>query len=58
VVGALALSPDARFTVVTGEGAARRLEVVHVPAGKRAQKGQKVVKRGGVSALRPPEEEG
>jgi hypothetical protein len=29
--------------------------VVEVPLGKRAQKGQKVVKRGGVAAIKHPE---
>ncbi|TMA38304.1 MAG: DNA topoisomerase IV subunit A [Deltaproteobacteria bacterium] len=52
VVGALALPPDAEFVAVTPEGGERRLDVRDVPAGKRGGKGQKVVKRGGVAAVR------
>jgi DNA gyrase subunit A len=56
VVGALALAPGASFLAVTPEGAERRVAMADVPAGRRAGKGQKVVKRGGVAALRRVEE--
>ena len=52
IVGALALAADAEFVAVTPEGGERRLAVRDVPAGKRGGKGQKVVKRGGVAAVR------
>jgi DNA gyrase subunit A len=55
VVGALALPKDASFLAITPEGGERRLSVADVPAGRRAGKGQKVVKRGGVAALRRAE---
>jgi len=54
-VGALALAPKGRLDVVTGEGNTRRLAVADVPAGKRAGKGQRVVKRGGISGLQAAE---
>jgi DNA gyrase subunit A len=57
VVGALALAPTATFLAITPEGGERRVAVADVPAGRRAGKGQKVVKRGGVAALRRVEEE-
>jgi hypothetical protein len=41
---------------VTSDGGERRLAVRDVPAGRRAGKGQKVVKRGGVAAIRRVEE--
>ncbi len=52
IVGALALAKDATFVAVTPEGTERKIDVGDVPEGKRAGKGQKVVKRGGVAALR------
>ena len=52
VVGALALAKDASFVAVTPEGSERAIAVRDVSAGRRAGKGQKVVKRGGVAALR------
>jgi DNA gyrase subunit A len=52
VVGALALSRDAQFVAVTPDGGERRVAIADVPEGKRAGKGLKVVKRGGVAALR------
>jgi DNA gyrase subunit A len=52
VVGALALGRDAHFVAVTPDGGERRLAVADVPEGKRAGKGLKVVKRGGVAAVR------
>jgi DNA gyrase subunit A len=52
VVGALALPKDATFVAVTPEGGERKIAICDVPEGRRAGKGQKVVKRGGVAALR------
>src|SRR5204863_9379700 len=52
IVGALALGKKDEFLAVTPEGTERRIRVDEVPAGKRAQKGQKVVKRGGVVAIK------
>jgi DNA gyrase subunit A len=52
IVGALALPANASFFVVTPEGTERKIGLADVPAGKRAGKGQKVVKRGGVAAIR------
>jgi DNA gyrase subunit A len=57
VVGALALPAKSEFVAVTPEGGERPLDTGDVPAGKRAGKGQKVVKRGGVAALRRAEGE-
>jgi DNA gyrase subunit A len=54
IVGALALAKKGKFLAVTPEGTERTIGVDEVPAGKRAQKGQKVVKRGGVASLRVP----
>jgi DNA gyrase subunit A len=58
VVGALSLSAAASFLAVTPEGTERRVALADVPAGRRAGKGQKVVKRGGVAALRRIDEVG
>src|SRR5437016_1373657 len=58
IVGALALPKQAGFLAVTPEGTERRFDVNDVPAGKRAGKGQKVVKRGGVAALKRLDEVG
>jgi DNA gyrase subunit A len=52
IVGALALPKDGSFLVITPEGTERKIAVADVPEGRRAGKGQKVVKRGGVAALR------
>jgi DNA gyrase subunit A len=52
IVGALALPDKADFLAVTPEGNERKFAVSEVPAGRRAGKGQKVVKRGGVAAIR------
>ncbi len=52
VVGALALARDAKFLVITPEGGERDIALREVPAARRAGKGQRVVKRGGVAALR------
>jgi DNA gyrase subunit A len=52
IVGALALSDKADFLAITPEGGERKFAVSEVPAGRRAGKGQKVVKRGGVAAIR------
>ena len=56
-VGALALGKKDEFLAITGEGNERKIDVGEVPLGKRAQKGQKVVKRGGVSAIKRTEAE-
>src|SRR5213594_4342834 len=58
IVGALALPKQAGFLALTPEGTERRFYVSDVPAGKRAGKGQKVVKRGGVAALKRLDEVG
>jgi DNA gyrase subunit A len=58
IVGALALPKGGRFLAVTLEGHERPLEAGDVPEGRRAGKGQKVVKRGGVAALRRPDDVG
>jgi DNA gyrase/topoisomerase IV subunit A len=52
VVGAVVIAPKAKFWAVPRDGGERELAGTDVPEGKRAQKGQKVVKRGGVAALR------
>jgi len=52
IIGALALGKKDKFLAVTSEGSEREVGVGEVPLGKRAQKGQKVVKRGGVSAIK------
>jgi DNA gyrase subunit A len=52
VVGALAPVKGATLIVVTAEGAERKLAVDDVPAGRRAGKGLKVVKRGRIAAIR------
>jgi DNA gyrase subunit A len=56
IVGALALPKDGPFLAVTPDGGERKLVPSDVPEGRRAGKGQKVVKRGGVAALRRPDE--
>ena len=58
IVGGLALPAGASFLAVTPEGSERKIALADVPAGKRAGKGQKVVKRGGVAALRRADEVG
>jgi DNA gyrase subunit A len=57
IVGALALGKKDKFIAVTPEGNERTIGVDEVPAGKRAQKGQKVVKRGGVALIKHVEAE-
>jgi DNA gyrase subunit A len=57
IVGALALGKKEEFLAVSSEGSERKIGVGEVPLGKRAQKGQKVVKRGGVSAIKRIEAE-
>ncbi|MET0153795.1 MAG: DNA topoisomerase IV subunit A [Candidatus Binatia bacterium] len=52
IVGALAPAKGATLIVVTGEGGERKLAVDDVPAGRRAGKGLKVVKRGRIAAIR------
>ena len=56
VVGALALGDKDDFVAVTPEGNERKFPVRDVVAGRRAGKGQKVVKRGGVAAIKRVEE--
>jgi DNA gyrase subunit A len=56
VVGALALGEKEHFIAVTLEGGERRVAVTEVPAGRRAGKGQKVVKRGGIAQVRRAED--
>ena len=58
IVGALALPKDGTFLAVTPEGGERKLAPADVPEGRRAGKGQKVVKRGGVAAIKRPDEVG
>jgi DNA gyrase subunit A len=57
IVGALALPKDGAFFAVTPEGNERKFALGDVPAGKRGGKGQRVVKRGGVRALKRVEAE-
>jgi len=52
LVGALALPEPATFLAITPEGTERKLGLAEVPVGRRGGKGQKVVKRGGVAAIR------
>jgi DNA gyrase subunit A len=52
IVGALSLPDKGDFLAITPEGNERKFGVGEVPAGRRAGKGQKVVKRGGVAAIR------
>ena len=55
LVGALALPEPSTFLVITPDGGERKLGLADVPVGRRGGKGQKVVKRGGVAALRRAE---
>jgi DNA gyrase subunit A len=55
VVGALALPDRSALVAVTPEGTEREVKLSEIAAGHRAQKGQKVVKRGGVAEIRPVE---
>ncbi|HKA28626.1 MAG TPA: DNA gyrase subunit A, partial [Candidatus Binatia bacterium] len=52
LVGALALPEPATFLVITPEGGERKLGLADVPVGRRGGRGQRVVKRGGVAAIR------
>jgi DNA gyrase subunit A len=56
VVGAIAIRDKADFLAITPEGGERKFSATEVPAGRRAGKGQKVVKRGGVAAIRRVED--
>jgi len=56
IVGAIAIADKAKFIAVTPEGNERDFAANEVPAGHRAGKGQKVVKRGGVAAIRRAED--
>jgi DNA gyrase subunit A len=55
VVGALALGKKETFVVMMDDGGERTLAADDVPAGHRAGKGQRVVKRGQVTGLRAGE---
>jgi len=52
LVGALALPEPSTFLAITPDGGERKLGLADVPVGKRGGRGQKVVKRGGVAAIR------
>src|SRR5262249_43732817 len=52
LVGALALSEPSTFLAITPEGTERKIGLAEVPVGRRGGKGQRVVKRGGVAAIR------
>jgi DNA gyrase subunit A len=52
VVGALALPEPSAFVAVSPEGGERKLGLADVPVGRRGGKGQRVVKRGAVAAIR------
>ena len=52
LVGALALPEPSTFLAITPEGGERKLGLADVPVGRRGGRGQKVVKRGGVAAIR------
>ncbi|MGH7820167.1 MAG: DNA gyrase C-terminal beta-propeller domain-containing protein, partial [Candidatus Binatia bacterium] len=55
IVGAVCPPKDAKIVVVPAEGNERRLSLADVPAGKRAGKGLKVVKRGQIASIRMEE---
>ena len=57
LVGALALPEPSAFLAITPDGGERKLGLADVPVGKRGGRGQKVVKRGGVSAIKRVVEE-
>ena len=52
LVGALALPEPSTFLAITPDGGERKIGLADVPVGRRGGRGQKVVKRGGVAALR------
>jgi DNA gyrase/topoisomerase IV subunit A len=52
IVGALAPAKGATLIVASAEGGERKVVVEDVPAGRRAGKGLKVVKRGRIAAIR------
>jgi hypothetical protein len=52
IVGAVSPPADGRMVVVTTDGGERRIHPSDVPVGRRGGKGQKVVKRGGIAAVR------
>ena len=56
LVGALALPEPATFLAITPEGGERKLGLADVPVGRRGGRGQRVVKRGGVAAIRRVDE--
>ena len=51
IVGAVTIAKGDAVRVVTLEGSERRIPFGEIPAGKRAGKGLKVVKRGGIARL-------
>ncbi len=55
VVGAVSVADKGHFLAITPDGTERKLGALEVPPGHRGGKGQKVVKRGGVAAVRLPE---
>jgi len=55
LVGALALPEPSTFLTITPDGGERKLGLADVPVGRRGGRGQKVVRRGGVAAIRYPE---
>jgi DNA gyrase subunit A len=52
IVGALAPAKGATLVVTTAEGGERKVAIDDVPAGRRAGKGLKVVKRGRIASIR------
>src|SRR5262249_15834236 len=52
LVGALALPEPSTFMAITPDGGERKIGLADVPVGRRGGRGQKVVKRGGVAAIR------
>jgi DNA gyrase subunit A len=52
IVGALAPAKGATLVVASAEGGERKLAIDDVPAGRRAGKGLKVVKRGRIASIR------
>ncbi len=55
LVGVVAQAPEAVVLAVAPDGREHRLRARDVPAGRRGGKGQKVVKRGGIAAVRLPQ---
>jgi len=55
IIGALALAKNASFVALSPEGGERTIALSEVSAAKRAGKGQRIVKRGTITSLRPSE---